>query len=146
MHELNYHSHGLGAFTAGLFVSSDWAWDVGENTSLSNGGVVKKLVELFVVADGQQNVSGHNSGLFVVLSSVSSQLKNLSSEILKDCSQVNWGSSSDSFGIVSMSQKSANSSDWELESCSWGLGHSLVWGSFSFSWFSSFSCHFKFAL
>jgi len=57
-----------------LFSSSDWATNVGEDTSFSDGGVVKKFVEFLVVSDGQKNVSWDNSGLFVVLGGVTGKL------------------------------------------------------------------------
>ena len=99
-----------------MFSSSDGATDVGKNTSFSNGSVVKKFVEFLVVSDGQKNVSGNNSGLLVVLGGISGKFEDLSSEVLKNSSQIDWGSSSNSFGVVSMSQESSNSSDGELES------------------------------
>ena len=70
--------------------------DVGQDTSGSDGGVSHQLVELLIVSDGELDVSGHNSGLLVVLSSVASELENLGGEILKDCSEVDWSTSADS--------------------------------------------------
>ena len=45
---------------------------------------MEKLVELLVVADSEQNVSGDDPGFFVVLGSISSELKHLSSKVLND--------------------------------------------------------------
>ena len=56
------------------------------------------------------------SALFVIFSSVSGELKDLSGEVLKNGSKVNWGTCSDSLGPSSSLQVSGNSSDWELES------------------------------
>ena len=79
---------------------------------------MEKFVELLVVSDGQENVSGDNSGLLVVLGGVSSKLEDLSSEVLKDGGEVDGGSSSDSFSVVGMSEESSDSADGELEASS----------------------------
>ena len=75
---------------------------------------MEQFVELFVVSDGEEDVSGDNSGLLVVLGGVSCQFEDLSSEILKDGCQVDGGSGTNSFSVVSMSEESSNSSDGEL--------------------------------
>ena len=79
---------------------------------------MEQFVEFLVVSDGQEDVSGDDSGLLVVLGGVSCQFENFSSEIFKDCCKVDGGSGSDSFGVVGMSEESSNSSDGELKSCS----------------------------
>ena len=86
---------------------------------------MEELVEFLVVSDGEQNVPGDDSGLLVVLGSVSGKFQDLSSEVLEDGSQVDGGTGTDSLGVVSVSQKSADSADGELESSPGGLGHSL---------------------
>ncbi len=65
--------------------------DVGEDTTLGNGDSSKKLVQLLVITDGQLEVAGDDSGLLVVTGSIACQLKNLSSQVLHDGSQVDWG-------------------------------------------------------
>ena len=62
----------------------NWATDVGEDTSFSNSGVGQKFVEFFVVSDGEKNVSGDNSGLFVILGGVSGEFQDFSSQVLED--------------------------------------------------------------
>ena len=49
-----------------LLVGEEEGVNLGENATVSNGGAVHELVKLFVVADGQLDVAGHNSGLLVV--------------------------------------------------------------------------------
>ena len=79
---------------------------------------MEQLVEFFVVSDGEQDVSGDDSGLLVVLGCVSGQFQHLSSEVLEHCCQVHGRTGTDSFGVVGVSEETADSADWELESCS----------------------------
>ena len=90
--------------------------DVGENTSGSDSGRVQQSVELLIVADGELNVAGHNSGLLVVLGGVSGELENLSSEVFEDGSEVHGGTSTDALSVATCLQEAGNSADWELES------------------------------
>ena len=135
-------SYGLAWFSAGLFSVVNWTADVGEDTSFSNSSVSQKFVEFFIVSDGQEDVSWDDSGLLVVLSGVTGKFQDFSGQIFEDGSEIDWSSSTDSFSVVGVSQKSSDSTDWELKSGSWWFWDSLWWSSFSFSWFSSFSCHF----
>ena len=89
--------------------------DVGENTSLGDGGAVKKLVQLLVVADGQLDVAGDDAGLLVVASGVSGQLENLSGQVLDDGSEVDGGASSDAASVASLLQEAVDASNGELQ-------------------------------
>ena len=62
--------------------------NVGENTTLGDGDVSEELVQLLVVADGELQVTGDDTGLLVVTSGVTSQLEDLGSQVLKDGSKV----------------------------------------------------------
>ena len=95
--------------------------DVGENTSGRDRDVSEKFVELLVVSDGELNVTRDDSGTLVVSGGISCQLQDLSSEVLKNGSKVDWSSSSDSVGILSLFQESGDSSNWELKSSSSSL-------------------------
>jgi len=71
-----------------------WRWskrtlvNVGENTTLGDGDVSKELVQLLIVADGELQVTGDDTGLLVVTSGVTSQLEDFGSQVLKDGSEV----------------------------------------------------------
>ena len=93
--------------------------DVRENTTGGDGGILKESVELLVVSNGELDVSGDDSGLLGVLGGVTGELEDLSGEVLKDGSEVHWGTSSDSLGVSSLLQVAGDSADWELKS---GLG------------------------
>ncbi|KAF3859729.1 hypothetical protein F7725_022128 [Dissostichus mawsoni] len=62
-HQTGSHTHSL---------------DVGQHASLSDGHSSQQLVQLLVVADGELQVAGDDTGLLVVPGGVSSQLQDLS--------------------------------------------------------------------
>ena len=96
--------------------------DVGKNTSLGDGGAVKKLVQLLVVADGQLDVAGDDAGLLVVASGVSGQLENLSGQVLDDGGEVDGGASSDAASIASLLEEAVDASNGELQTGLLGAG------------------------
>ena len=91
--------------------------DVGKNTTLGNGDSCQKFVQLLVVTDGELKMAGVDPLFLVVTGGVASQLKDLSSEVLHDGSQVNRGASTDTLGVVAGLEQTVNTTDWELESC-----------------------------
>lgn len=99
--------------------------DVGENTTLSNGDVAEQLVQLLIVSDGELQMSGNNTTLLVVSGGVTGQLENLDGEVLEDGSEVDGGTSTDSLGVVSLSQESVDSTNGEGKI---GLGGSRLGG------------------
>jgi len=109
--------------------------DVREDTTLGNGDATEELVQLFVVSDGELEMSRDDSGLLVVSGGVSGQLENFSGQVFKDGGEVDWCASSDSLGVVALSEHSVDSTDWELKSGSdrSGLCLCLGFGSFTFS-------------
>ena len=133
----------LGGITLGalLLAGEEESVDVGEDTTSSNSGVGHELVELLIVSDGELNVAGHDSGLFVVLGGVSGELEDLSGEVLKDGSEVHGGTSTDSLGEAALLEESGDSTNGELESSLGGSGDSASATSLSSSTLS-FSGHF----
>ena len=77
--------------------------------------MTEKLVQFLVVADGELQMTGDDSGLLVVSGSVASQLEDLSSEVLEDGSQVDWGTSTDTLSIVALAEETVDTTDWESE-------------------------------
>jgi len=96
--------------------------DVRQDTSLGDGDTGQKFVQLLVVSDGELKVAGDDSGLLVVTSSISSQLENLSCEVLHDGGHVDGGTGSDTLSIVSLPQKTMDTSNGELKSSTAGPG------------------------
>ena len=114
--------------------------DVWENTTGSDSCVSHESGKFLVVSNGKLNVSWDNSASLVVSGGITGELKNLSSEVLKHSSKIDWSSSSNSWCVSSLFKISGNSSYWELKSSSCSSGYWSGCGWFSFS--SSLSWHF----
>jgi hypothetical protein len=71
---------------------------------LGDGDVSKQLVELLIVSDGELQVTWDDSRLLVVSGSVSSQLEDFGAKVFQDGGEVDWGSSTNSLRIVSLTQ------------------------------------------
>jgi len=92
--------------------------DVGKNTTLGDGDAAEEFVQLFVVSDGELEMSWDDSGLFVISGGVSSQFEDFSGEIFEYGSEVDGGTGSDSLSVVALAKHSVDSADGELESSS----------------------------
>lgn len=89
--------------------------DVGEDTALGDGDVAKELVQLLVVPDGELEMTGDDAGLLVVAGGVSSQLEDLSCEVLEDGGEVDGSTGTDTLSIVALSEKTVDTADGESE-------------------------------
>lgn len=87
--------------------------DVGENTTLGNGDVTQELVQLLIVADSKLEVTGNDTGLLVVTGGVSSQLENLSGEVLKNGSEVNGSTGTDTLSVVTLAEQTVDTANGE---------------------------------
>ena len=85
------------------------------DTTLGDGDTTKKFVQFFVVSDGQLKMSWDNPGLLVITGGVTGQLEDLSSEVLKDSSQVDGGTSTHALSVVAFAQETVDTSNGELE-------------------------------
>ena len=111
----------LGLGLLGLLGEED-SLDVGQDTSLGDGDTGQQLVQLLVVTDGELEVTGDDPGLLVVTSGVAGQLENLSGQVLHDGGHVDGGTGSDTLGIVTLPQKTVDTSNGELKSSTAGPG------------------------
>jgi citrate lyase alpha subunit len=89
--------------------------NVGQDTTLGDCDVAQKLVQLLIVADGELEMTGNNTGLLVVAGSVTGQFENFSCEVFEDGSQVDWGTGTDTLSVVALSEETVNTADWESE-------------------------------
>lgn len=87
--------------------------DVGQNTTLCDGDVSQQLVQLLIVSDGELEMTGDDTGLLVVTSSVASQLEDFGSQVLEDGSQVDGSTGTDTLGVVALSQKTVDTTNGE---------------------------------
>ena len=97
-------------------LGEEYSLDVRQDTSLGNGHTREELVQLFVVSDGQLQMSWDDTGLLVVTGSITGQLQNFSGQVFHDSSEVHWGTSTNTLGIVALAQKPVDPSDGELKS------------------------------
>lgn len=85
--------------------------DVGQDTTLRDDDRSEELVELFVVADGELQVTGHDTRLLVVTGSVTGELENLGGKVLEDGSEVDGGTGTDTLGVVAALEETVNTTD-----------------------------------
>ena len=111
--------------------------DVRENTASSNGDVAEELVELFVVADGQLQVTRDDASLLVVTGGVACEFEDLGAQVFQDSGEVHRGTASDALGVSSVLQETVDTADRELQTSLGRAGSALSPGlaaaSFSFS-------------
>ena len=107
--------------------------DVGQHTALSNGDTRQELVQFFVIADGELQVTRDDSGLLVVARSISCQLENLGGEVFHDGGQVDGSAGTAAFSVVSLSEHTMDTADGELESSAAAAGLCLCLGFSSFA-------------
>ena len=89
--------------------------NVGEDTTLGDGDVAQKLVQLLIVPDGELKVTGDDTGLLVVTGSVTGQLEDFGSEVLEDGSEVDGGTGTDTLSVVALAEKTVDTTDGESE-------------------------------
>jgi len=89
--------------------------NVRQDTTLRNCDVPEKLVQFLIVADGELKMAGDDTGLLVVTSSIAGQLKDFSSEIFEDRSEVDGSTSTNTLSVVALSQKTMDTANWERE-------------------------------
>jgi len=65
--------------------------NVWQDTTLGDCDVSEKLVQFLIVADGELEMTGDDTGLLVVTGGVASQLEDFGREVLKDSSEVDRG-------------------------------------------------------
>ena len=127
-----------GGCTSGRLLGKKAGLDVGQHTSLSDGHSGQKLVQFFVVPDGQLKVAGIDPLLLVVAGCVSRQLQDFGGKVLHHRGEVHGSSRPDTLGVVPLTEKTVNSSNGKLQSCASRTAFSLGAGFASFSTSSHF--------
>ena len=62
--------------------------DVGQDAALDDGDTGQEAIELFVLSDGQLQVTGDDAGLLVGVGGVAGQLQHLGGQVLQHGGQV----------------------------------------------------------
>jgi hypothetical protein len=89
--------------------------DVGQNTTLGDGDVAEKLVQLLIVADGELEVTGDDTGLLVVARGVASKLEDFGSQVLEDGSEVDGSAGTDTLSVVALAEETVDTANGERE-------------------------------
>ena len=97
--------------------------NVGEDTTLGDGDVPKKLVQLLIVADGELQVAGDDTRLLVVAGGVASQLEDFGSEVLENGGQVDGSTGTDTLSVVALAEKTVDTANRERET---SLGRTAI--------------------
>lgn len=95
----------------GLLVGQQRAVDAGDDIIYGDGSVGQHLVDFLVATDGKKDVSGVDSGLLLVLGSVSCEFENVSNQVFGYGGHVDGGSSTDSLSVAASLQEAGESSD-----------------------------------
>ena len=97
--------------------------NVGEDTTLGDGDVTQKLVQLLIVPDGELKVTGDDTGLLVVTGSVTGQLEDFGSEVLENGSEVDGSTGTDTLSVVALAEKTVDTTNRESDT---SLGRTAV--------------------
>lgn len=62
--------------------------DVWQNTSLGDGDMSQKLVQLFVISNGKLKMARDDTRLLVVACSITSKFEDFCCEVLENCCEV----------------------------------------------------------
>ena len=89
--------------------------NVGQDTTLGDGDVAEELVQLLIVADGELEMTGDDTGLLVVAGSVTSQLEDFGSKVLEDGSEVHRGTGTDTLSVVALAEQTVDTADRECQ-------------------------------
>src|SRR5690606_23622608 len=86
---------------------------------LGDGDVAEQLVQLLIVADGELEVTGDDTGLLVVAGGVAGQLEDFRRQVLQDGREVDGSAGTDTLSVVALAEQTVNTTDGERET---GLG------------------------
>ena len=107
--------------------------DVGEDTTRSNSDVAEQLVQLLIILDSKSKVTGHDTSLLVVASSIAGELQDLGAEVLKDSGKVDGSAGTHAGGVLSLAEVTADTTNGELKSSLGRRGGALLLAAASFS-------------
>jgi len=89
--------------------------DRGDDTTRGDGDIMKKLVDLLVVADSELDVTGDDTLTVVLTGGISGKLDDLSSQVLEDSTQEDRSTSTNTIGVVAVTKKTVDTTDREVQ-------------------------------
>jgi hypothetical protein len=89
--------------------------NVWQNTTLCDCDVTQELVQLLIIADGELEMTGNDTGFLVVTSGIAGKFEDFSSEVLKDGCEVDWSTGTDTLSVVALAEQTVDTTDWECE-------------------------------
>ena len=89
--------------------------NVWQDTTLRDCNVSQKLVQFLIVTDGQLEMTRDDTGLLVVTGCVASKFEDFSRKVFEHSCEVDWGTSTDTLGVVALSQETVDTADGECE-------------------------------
>jgi len=60
-------------------------------------------------------MTGYDTMFLVVTGGVASEFEDLSGKVFKDGSEIDWGTGTDTLGVVALLEKTMDTTNWELE-------------------------------
>ena len=93
-----------------------------------------------LTSDGELKMAGCDPLHLEILGGVTSQLEDLSSEVLHDGGQIDGGTSTNTGGVVSLAEETVNTSNGELETSTAGPGLGLGLNFSTFTTSGHFDC------
>ena len=74
--------------------------NVRKDSALTYGDAGQQFVEFLVISDGELQMSGNYTTLFVIAGGISRQLQHLSRQVLQNCSQIDGSAGAHSLRII----------------------------------------------
>jgi len=89
--------------------------DRGDDTTRSDGDIAKELVDLLIVADSELDVTRDDTLTVVLTGGVSGELDDLSSEVLEDSTKEDGCASTNTLGVVAVTEETVDTANREVE-------------------------------
>jgi len=116
----------LSSLLAGLLLLLLVVLGRNDDTTTSDGDLVEELGEFLVLLDSNLDVTRVDTSAAAGSSSVTSELENLSAEVLEDSSEVDGSASTDALSVLTLLQEAANTTNGECETSLSGAGDDLA--------------------
>uniref|UniRef100_A0A6B2LQA7 Uncharacterized protein n=1 Tax=Arcella intermedia TaxID=1963864 RepID=A0A6B2LQA7_9EUKA len=108
----------MGSFNSRIFFSfslrrQQIGMDVGDHTAVHDVNIAQQFIEFFVITDGQHDVSGDDTHLFVVSACVTGEFEDFGSEVFEDRCKVDGGADSDALSELPFFEVAVEATDGE---------------------------------